>query len=361
MKDKIGNKFPSDFGYYLPAEWSPHTATWIAWPHYQGDWAEKFSAIPWVFTEVVRLLSTGEKIRILVNNESHEQEARKQLTLAHIPTNTIDFFHVPTDRAWVRDFSPLVIHNSTPPSRATVKWRFTGWARYDNYKKDEEAGKEMVKLMKWNNWTPQHSHEQTITDVVLEGGSIDVNGKGTLLTTIECLLSKDMQVRNPHITQKEYEDLFAKYLGVNQVLWLPYGIEGDDTHGHIDDVARFVNEGTIAIVVTDNRDNPNYQRLRDNLLLLEKMRDQGKHNFEIVQLPLPNPIIFDNILLPASYANFYIGNKVVLVPTFNDPNDKKALTTLSQIFIDRDVIGVYAGDLIRGFGAFHCLTQQEPA
>jgi agmatine deiminase len=346
---------PFELGYRMPAEWEPHAATWLAWPHEKTDWPGKFSPIPWVYADIVRRLSQVERVRILVEDATAENQARRILSKAEANLAAVDFFRVPTNRGWTRDFGPIFVRKETGEAAAT-NWRFNGWAKYDDWKKDDAVNDKLASRLKWKMWHPEFRGRR----VVLEGGSIDVNGRGTLLTTEECLLSP-VQARNPGISRKELEGIFRDYLGATQVLWLKNGIVGDDTHGHVDDLARFVSPTTVVTVVEDNPAEENYQPLQENYRLLRQMKDQDGQPLQVETLPMPEPVYFDGQRLPASYANFYIANGIVLVPTFNDPNDRVALAKLSSLFPTRKIIGIACLDLVLGLGTIHCMTQQEPA
>ena len=339
----------------MPAEWEPHEATWLGWPHEQTDWPGKFPAIPWAFAEIVRHLSRVERVYLLVQNAGADSRARDALKKSGVNLSAIDFFRVPTDRGWMRDSGPISVKNNSGEV-AFTHWHFTGWAKYKNHKKDAVAAALVNKKLKRRVWQPVHHGRR----VVLEGGSIDVNGRGALLTTEECLLSKRQQ-RNHGFTREDYAHVFRSYLGVTQVLWLKNGIAGDDTHGHVDDLARFVSPTTIVTVVEQNPHDANYVPLQENLALLKSMKDTTGRPFRIETLPMPAPIYFDNQRLPASYANFYIANKLVLVPTFNDANDRVALNALTALFPGREVVGIACRDLVLGLGTIHCMTQQQPA
>jgi agmatine deiminase len=334
----------------MPAEWEPHEATWIAWPHNREDWPGRFAPIPWVYAEIVRKLSRVERVRILVDDRAREQQARRVLRQSGANLDAVEFHLCPTDRVWLRDSGPLFVRNRAGEV-ALTRWRFNAWAKYDNWKRDVRVPEFIGKALK----RPSFDGE-----MVLEGGSIDVNGRGSLLTTEECLLSKRQQ-RNHGFTREDYAHVFRSYLGVTQVLWLKNGIAGDDTHGHVDDLARFVSPTTIVTVVEQDPHDANYVPLQENLALLKSMKDLNSRPFRIETLPMPAPICFDNQRLPASYANFYIANKLVIVPTFNDPNDRVALNTLAGLFPGREVVGIACRDLVLGLGTLHCLTQQQPA
>ena len=357
----------------MPAEWEPHDATWLAWPHHRDDWPGKFEPIPWVYAEIIRHLARDERVELIVNDAASEKRARKILDRANALSDNMRFHRWPTNRIWTRDsgctfvtgtsfarldsrgrLSPRV---SKPEEHlAAVKWRFNAWAKYSNYQHDDKIGSSMAQTASARELRAVFGKQR----VVLEGGSIDVNGQGTLLTTEECLLSK-VQQRNPAMKRKDYEKVFADYLGIKNVIWLGSGIAGDDTHGHVDDITRFVAPDTVVTAVETNPDDPNYEPLRENIRRLRGASDQDGKPLAIIELPMPAPVIFEGRRLPASYANFYIANGVVLVPVFNDPNDRVALDILADVFPDREVVGIYSGDLIWGFGAMHCMTQQQPA
>jgi agmatine deiminase len=338
----------------MPAEWELHAATWLAWPHYKGDWPGKFEPIPWVYAEIIRHLARHERVELIVNDSSSEKRARKTLGLANALSDNIRFHRWPTDRVWIRDSGCSFVVGGA--KLAAIKWRFNAWAKYPNWKRDEKIGSLMAKAAEANEVRPASGKQR----VVLEGGSIDVNGQGTLLTTEECLLSK-VQQRNPAMKRKDYEKLFADHLGIRKVIWLGSGIAGDDTHGHVDDIARFVAPDTVVTAVESDPEDANYEPLRENIRRLREATNQDGRSLSIIELPMPSPVIFEGRRLPASYGNFYIANGLVLVPVFNDPNDRVALDILADLFPDREVIGIYSGDLIWGFGAMHCMTQQQPA
>jgi agmatine deiminase len=338
----------------MPAEWDPHESTWLGWPHELTDWPGKFSPIPWAFAEIVRHLSQDERVYLLVENRQAESRVRTILEKSGANLSAVDFFRIPTDRGWMRDSGPICVKNSAGEV-AYNHWRFNGWAKYANHKKDAAVVSQVNKTLKRRLWQPIHKAKR----VVLEGGSIDVNGLGTLLTTEECLLSKT-QDRNPGFTREDYVEVFRNYLGTTNVLWLKNGIAGDDTHGHVDDLARFVDPTTIVTVVEDDSNDANYATLQENLALLRQMKDQDGRPFRIETLPMPSPVYFHGQRLPASYANFYIANKLVIVPTFNDSNDRAALNTLAKLFPNREVVGIASRDLVLGLGTLHCMTQQQP-
>ncbi len=346
---------PAEAGFRMPAEWETHEATWLAWPHEISDWPGKFAPIPWIYAEIVRHLSRVEKVRILVQDAEAEQKAKRVLKKTGAQLSAVEFFRYTTDRSWTRDFCPIFVRNSAG-LRAALNWRFNGWAKYPNSINDDGVTEKLALELGVPIWTPLCKGER----IVLEGGSIDVNGAGSILTTEECLLS-DVQARNPQLSRADIEEIFAKYLGAPNTLWLRNGIAGDDTHGHVDDLARFTDAWTIVIAAEQDESEANYAPLAENLALLKEMRDQDGEPFRVETLPMPEPIYFDGQRLPASYANFYVANHLVLMPTFNDANDRVALNKLAELFPARRVVGIAATDLVLGLGTLHCMTQQQPA
>lgn len=350
---------PFELGFRMPAEWEPHAATWLSWPHEKTDWPGKFSPIPWVYADIVRHLSQVERVRILVENQQAERAVIRMLKQAGANLSAVDFFRIPTNRGWIRDFGPIFVRDTQGKTKgeiAVTDWHFNAWAKYNDWKKDDGANEKLACKLHWNTWRPEYKDRR----VVLEGGSIDVNGLGTMLTTEECLLSP-VQARNPDLSRKQLEQIFRDYLGVTRVLWLKNGIAGDDTHGHVDDLARFVNPTTVVTVVENDPSETNFQPLQENLALLREMKDQDGRPLRVETLPMPAPVYFDGQRLPASYANFYIANQMVLVPTFNDARDALALAKLADLFPGRKIIGIACLDLVLGLGTIHCMTQQEPA
>jgi agmatine deiminase len=397
----------------MPAEWEPHEATWLAWPHELTDWPGKFAPIPWAFAEIVRHLARAERVFLLVESRDAEARVRGILEKAGVALEAITFFYVPTDRGWMRDSGPIAVVDGAAPeagakieerslaalsasrqddgaatesgvgadaplpvasadtakglrsedlsyinaSRAVLDFDFNGWAKYDDYKKDAKVVGYVHRRLqpKPALILPEHKGRR----VVLEGGAIDVNGCGTMLTTEECLLSA-VQSRNPGFTRFDYAQVFKKYLGVTNIVWLKNGIAGDDTHGHVDDLARFVDPTTVVTVVENDPAELNYPELQENLALLRSAKDQAGEPLRVETLPMPRPVIFDGQRLPASYANFYIANEIVLMPTFNDPADRVALNTLAALFPAREIVPIYCRDLVLGLGTIHCMTQQFP-
>jgi agmatine deiminase len=334
----------------LPAEWEPHAATWIAWPHEAPDWPGKFEPVEWVYGEFCRIVSRGELVRVLVRDEAAGARARRVCQGSGAVMRRMRFHVCPTDRSWTRDYCPLFRGTAAGKVEATV-WNFNGWAKYDNWERDRAAGVAVARLA---------AREPVAGPLVLEGGAIDVNGQGTMLATEECLLSR-VQARNPRIGREEHERIFAEHFGVRKVIWLGKGIVGDDTHGHVDDLARFVDPRTVVLVTESDPRDSNHARLAENLERLAGARDQDGRRIRVVPLPMPRPVRFDGQRLPASYANFYIANAAVVVPTFNDPADREALSILARLFPDREVVGIHCRDLVLGLGTLHCMTMQQPA
>jgi len=350
---------PRQLGYRMPAEWEPHEATWLAWPHNPEDWPGKFQAIPWLYAEIVRLLAAQERVHVLVQDEKEQRRTASILERAHANLDNVSFYQWPTDRVWTRDSGPIFVRNAQGEV-AITNWRFNAWAKYPNWHLDDQIPARAAELLGVAEWQPTIELNGEEHRLVLEGGSIDTNGEGVMLTTEECLLS-EVQQRNPGVNRELLERAFNDYLGIDQVIWLGKGIAGDDTHGHVDDITRFVGPVTILTAVEPNTHDANHQPLAENLERLRQARTLHGKQFTIVELPLPRPVIFRNQRLPASYANFYIANGLVLVPTFHDPNDRVALGIIADLFPDREVVGIHSVDLVWGLGTLHCMTQQQPA
>jgi agmatine deiminase len=349
------NSTPRQQGFRMPAEWATHAATWIAWPHNPADWPGKFQPIPWVYADIVRHLASVEDVHILVNDAAAQKRATGILKRVGADLTRVYFHQWPTNRVWTRDSGPIFVRNNATAATAITNWHFNAWAKYKDWQHDDQIPEHAARLLHLPEWKPTHNGNR----IVLEGGSIDTNGAGTLLTTEECLLS-EVQQRNPGLSRADLEQVFHDYLGIDQVLWLNRGVAGDDTHGHVDDITRFVADNVIVTVTEPNPDDENHLPLVENLDRLKSARNLKGQPFEIVELPMPSPIVFEGQRLPASYGNFYIANNLVLVPTFNDPNDRIALNTLAKVFPDRKVTGIHCGDFIWGLGALHCMTQQQP-
>jgi agmatine deiminase len=354
MKMTSNSSTPHALGFRMPAEWEPHDATWLGWPHELSDWPGKFAPIAWAFAEIVRHLSKVERVYLLVENRTAESRVRTILKKSGANLDAVDFFRVPTDRGWMRDSGPVCVRNESCEV-AFNHFSFNGWAKYSNHKKDAAVVSKANEKLNRRIFLPLHKGRR----VVLEGGSIDVNGRGSLLTTEECLLSK-VQERNAGFTKEDYAQVFLEYFGVTNVLWLKNGIAGDDTHGHVDDLTRFVNPSTVVTIVENDSRDANYSPLQENLALLKTMKDQDGRPLRVETLPMPAPVYFDGQRLPASYANFYIANKLAIVPTFSDSNDREALNTLAGLLPGREVVGIPCRDLVLGLGTLHCMTQQQP-
>jgi len=343
----------------MPAEWEPHEATWLAWPHNPMDWPDKLDTIRWVYAEMVRKLAPGEAIHMLVSSRTEEKLARRYLTRAGADAGHVQFIVHPTNRGWTRDSGPVFVRRRSRgrAETAIVHFHFNGWAKYPDWRKDRRVPETAAKLLgKRLFHATSGGHE-----FVLEGGGIDVNGRGTLLTTEECYLDPMTQVRNPGLGRNDVEKALKDHLGVTNIFWLGSGVAGDDTHGHIDDICRFVNPKTLVLVKEGDPRDINYRPLAENWERIQDLRLEDGSKPEVVALPMPGPLYFDGERLPASYANFYIANAAVMVPTFNDVNDHVALGILGELFKDRPVAGIHAVDLVLGFGTLHCLTQQQPA
>jgi len=350
---------PAAAGYAMPAEWERHEATWLGWPQNPADWPGKMGAIQWVYGEIVRKIAPGEKVRMLVGSKAVEARARRILATARADLSQVEFIRYPTDRGWMRDSGPIFVRRSSRGSAGTaiVHFHFNAWAKYDNWRRDRRVPEIAARRL----GLPLFNAECGGKDFVLEGGGIDVNGRGTLLTTEECYLHPEVQVRNPGLGRVEFDETLKRHLGVRNVVWLAAGPAGDDTHGHIDDICRFVNPRTLVLIREDNPKDVNYRPLAENWERVGDVRLEDGTKPEIVPLPMPGPLYWGATRLPASYANFYICNAAVLVPTFNDPADRTALGILGELFKDRPVVGIHAVDLVLGFGTLHCLTQQQPA
>jgi agmatine deiminase len=352
---------PFSQGFRMPAEWEPHAATWLAWPHEPSDWPGKFEAVPWVMAEVARHLEGGERIRLIVRNRAEQARAAHALSSSGVSLRRVDFVRAATDRSWTRDFLPLGVVRRRGRQRelAAVKWRFNGWARYQNHAADEAAGQRVARSLGVPVFHPEATIGGRRARAVLEGGAIDVDGQGTLLATEQCLLN-GRQARNRALGRTGTEAVLRDYLGVEKVLWLARGIAGDDTGGHVDDFARFVAPGRVVLAEEKRRADPNYRPLHEARERLSGARDARGRQLEVIRLPMPQPVTFDGERLPASYANFYIGTETVLVPTFNDPSDRVALGILAELFPARTVVGIHSTDFVLGLGTIHCSTQQEP-
>lgn len=352
---KAEARTPAALGFSMPAEWERHEATWLGWPHNPADWPGKLDTIRWVYGEMARKIGAGETVRLLVNSRREEKLARAYLAQSGAPLDQVEFIVHATNRGWMRDSGPVFVRRKR--EKAIVHFHFNAWAKYDDWRKDRRIPDMAAKLLGKRLFDARAGARP----FVLEGGGIEVNGRGTVLTTEECYLDPAVQVRNPGVGREEFECALSENLGVTNVQWLAAGPTGDDTHGHIDDICRFVNPTTLVLIQEENRRDPNYRPLAENWERVPDLRLEDGARPEVIALPMPAPLYFDGERLPASYANFYIANAAVLVPTFNDPNDRIALGILGDLFKDRPVVGIHAVDLVLGFGTLHCLTQQQPA
>jgi agmatine deiminase len=349
---------PDSQGFSMPAEWEPHEATWLGWPHNPTDWPDKLDTVRWVYGEIVRKLAPGELVRILVNSRRDAQVARRTLLRSGADVKQVEFIVHSTNRGWTRDSGPIFVRRGRGSriETAIVHFHFNAWAKYDDWQRDRRVPETAARVL----GLPLFHATRDGRPFVLEGGGIDVNGRGTLVTTEECHLHPRVQVRNPGMGRVEFEAALRDFLGITQVLWLGDGIVGDDTHGHVDDLCRFVDARTLVMIRESDRHDVNYRVLEENWDRVADFRLEDGSKPVVVPLPTPAPLYHDGTRLPASYANFYIGNAAVIVPTFNDPNDRVALGTLAELFPDRPVVGIHAVDLVLGFGTLHCLTQQQP-
>src|ERR1035438_6043573 len=350
---------PQTLGFSMPAEWEEHEATWLAWPHNPTDWPDKLDIVRWVYGEMVRKIAPGEIVRMVVDSRKDEKLARAYLQRAGADTSRVEFVLHPTNRGWTRDSGPIFVRRRSGKKTETAieDFHFNAWAKYRDWRKDRRVPETAARLLGKTLFDAQANARA----LVLEGGGIEVNGRGTLLTTEECYLSERVQVRNPGLSKSDFEAALRDFLGVTNVFWLGAGIAGDDTHGHVDDICRFVDARTVVLIREANQKDENYRPLEENWERIRDLRLEDGSKPAVVALPTPAPLDFDGGRLPASYANFYICNAAVLVPTFNDPNDRVALGILGELFRDRPVVGIHAVDLVLGFGTLHCLSQQQPA
>jgi agmatine deiminase len=365
----IPSATPAELGFTMPAEWEPHEATWLGWPHNASDWPGKFEVIRWVYGEMARKISAGEKIHLVIRHKKDEQLARHVFKSAGVDLRKIAFVTYPTNRGWTRDTGPIFVKRKAEKQKggkaetAIVHFHFNGWAKYDNWRKDTrvpEIAAKMLRKKLFHAVASTQNPKPKTQNFVIEGGGMELNGRGTLISTEQCYLDPKVQVRNPGLGKKEIESTLKNYLGVNNIFWLREGPVGDDTHGHIDDICRFVNPRTLVLVREKSPRDENYRPLEKNWERIKDLRLEDGSKPEVIELPMPAPLYFDGVRLPASYANFYICNAGVIVPTFNDPNDRAALGILGELFRDRPVMGIHAVDLVWGFGSLHCLTQQQP-
>lgn len=339
----------------LPAEWEPHEGILLAFPHEGRDWPGKYQAVKWAFVEFIKKVTLHENVFLVTKNESHKVQVESLLNQAHIDLSQVNFLLKDTNRSWMRDSGPVIVKHPDG-KREALRFRFNGWAKYPNHLKDRNTPQAVADHLRIPFTRVIFNNKQ----VVLEGGAIESNGCGTLITTEECLLDPVIQVRNPGFTRQNYEKVFHDYLGITNIIWLGKGIEGDDTHGHVDDICRFVNRNTVVACREPNTADLNHKRLEDNFSRLRAARLENGESLEIIEMPLPGRIDFDNMRLPASYVNFLTIKDCILVPTFNDKNDYKALGILNEAFPFHEIVGINAIDLIWGLGALHCLSHEIP-
>jgi agmatine deiminase len=342
---------PRELGYRMPAEWEPHEATWLAWPHNLETWSDQLELVKQIWVEMIRAIAVGENVCLLVNDQGSQAEAEKRLMAVRTVMERVSIYQIPTVDVWIRDYGPTFLtRKGTERGLAFNDWIFNAWGKkYESYARDDRIATEISKLL----------HVPVFeVGIVLEGGSIDVNGRGACLTTEQCLLNTN---RNPRLQRSEIEQILGNYLNVDRIIWLGAGIVGDDTDGHIDDIARFVNPYTVVCSVEKDSRDENYIPLRENFERLQSAEDQDGHKLTVIPLPSPGRVVHEGTRLPASYANFYIANGVVLVPIYNHSNDELALGILAELFPDRKVIGIPCAPLVVGLGAIHCVTQQQPS
>lgn len=348
--ENIDMTTPNLTGFHFPAEWAPQTAMWLSWPHKEASWPGKLPLIYPKYCEFIKVVSEGQNVRINVSGDQMLAFAKQQLMLAGVDLAKIEFFDFGTNDAWCRDHGPAFLVNYDTKQKVVIDWGYNAWGdKYPPYDLDDVIPTKIADHFGLPVFHP---------GIVMEGGSVDFNGAGTVLTTTACLLNPN---RNPHLNHGQIEDYLGNYYGVEQVLWLGDGIIGDDTDGHIDDITRFVSRDTVVTVVEENKNDENYHILQENLQTLKGMRLIDGKQLNIIELPMPDPVIYDDQRLPASYANFYIANSAVVVPTYRSKNDDKALDILQSCFPKRKVVGIDSTDIIWGLGSFHCLSQQEPA
>ena len=341
---------PQQLGFHFPAEWEKHTATWLSWPHKVESWPGKIETIYDPYCEFIKNVSKGEEVCINVKDEKMQAFATKCLTKLDVDLSKIKFYHHPTNDAWCRDHGPAFLLNKKENKKAIIDWGYNAWGnKYPPFDLDDVIPTLIGEKLGLEVFHP---------GIVMEGGSVEFNGTGTILTSTCCLLNEN---RNPHLNQQQIENYLIQYYGAEHILWVDEGIVGDDTDGHIDDTVRFVNSDTVVAVIEENRTDENYKLLQHNLKALHKMRLQNGKQMNIIELPMPSAVIWEDQRLPASYANFYISNHAVIVPTFRDKNDDKALQIIADCFADRKTIGIDSRDVIWGLGSWHCLSQQEPS
>ena len=346
-------------GFRMPGEWETQKSVWIVWPYNKTDWPGLFDSIPQVISKIICSISIDQKVNLIIRNNKEKVKIKKILSKFKNNLSNIKFYSIPTNRIWIRDSGPLFLINNKTRDKIILNFKFNGWSKYNDYQKDNKINDKIVKLIKIKKIEPTIKVKNKLKKIVLEGGAIDVNGRGSVLLTRECLLSK-VQERNPGIYKLNLENALRKYLNLKNFIWLKKGIEGDDTHGHVDDIARFVSPNTIMTAVEKNIKDKNFKNLKENLQILKKSKNVKGKKFKIIKIPMPKSICINNVKVPASYMNFYIANKVVLLPVFNDENDKKVFSIFKKFFKTRKIVPIDCSKLIWGLGAIHCMTQQEP-
>jgi agmatine deiminase len=343
-------KTPAALGYSMPAEWARHRATWLSWPHNLETWPTDLERVRDIWVQMISSLAPYERVYLLVNDEASERDVVRRLSAAKVPLANVTALKIPTVDVWMRDYGPTFVTRAGPMDRLAFNdWIFNGWGgKYQEYLADDGVALAIAAQLN----VPVFDHR-----LILEGGSIEVNGAGVCLTTEQCLLNPN---RNPQLRRSEIEQFLRDCLGSTRVIWLGDGIVGDDTDGHIDDLARFVNPTTVVCILESNSKDDNYNCLQENYERLQDARDADGSKLEIITLPCPAPVYEQGVRLPASYANFYIANQAVLVPVFDDRQDRQALGILRDCFPNHNVIGLRCNEVVAGLGALHCVTQQEP-
>ena len=343
----------------MPGEWETQKSVWLIWPYNEKDWPKLFKKIPDVVGKISACLSINQNVNLIIRNLKDISKIKKIIKKFKSKISNIKFHSIKSDRIWIRDSGPIFLINKKTKNKIILNFKFNGWSKYKDFQKDDKLNLKISKITKIKRVEPVIKVKNKFKKIVLEGGSIDVNGKGTIILTKECLLSK-IQERNPGVTKLKLENALKDYLNVSNFIWLNRGIDGDDTHGHVDDITRFVSQNTIMTAIENNKKDKNYKRLKENLKILKKSKIENGKKLKIIKIPMPKPIYIDNIKVPASYLNFYIANKIVLLPVFNDKNDKKVFLIFKKFFKSRKIIPIDCSELIWGFGAIHCMTQQEP-
>ena len=346
-------------GFRMPGEWELQKSVWIIWPYSAKDWPDLFDNIPSVVAKIISYLSIHQNVNLIIRDYKDTTKIKRIFKKFKNKISNIKFHSILTNRIWIRDSGPIFLVNDKTKKKIILNFKFNGWAKYKDFQKDNDINLKISKIVKIKKIEPKVKVKNKLKKIILEGGAIDVNGQGSIILTKECLLSK-VQERNPVVSRSIYEKVLNKYLNVSNFIWLNKGLDGDDTHGHVDDIARFVSKNTIMIAIEKNRNDKNYNHLKENLKILKNSKNSNGKKFKIIKIPMPAPIYINNEKVPASYLNFYIANKIVLLPVFNDKNDKKVLSIFKKFFKSRQIIPVDCSDLIWGFGAIHCMTQQEP-